>query len=901
MVQCWAGSVRWPAAPIEHSVEEGLAIARLPTSYDLSQPANLRSGRQIASADTSGIGRGLAALGGAIEGIGADIAKQRDTVDLARAEAYKTQGFIDAENEFSQDGDYSTFSKRAPERTGGVINKAAELIRDPKMRERWLLGAQTDAARANDSIADRGRALGKQAETVAFDDALEVNRRIYVDPETSEAAKSKARQDIEGAISTAEQSGLLTPGEAANRRDQYVKNADFSRAKLAVERDPNIINVPLPAKVADRSSMAMRYFQSRGWSKEQAAGIIGNLLAESSLSTGARNSGDGRDGSDSIGIGQWNSDRAKALKDFAALNRADWRDFGIQLAFVDHELRTNEKAAGDALRNAKDITGATEAMIMYERPAGSQSGARNAHNYQGRVKFAHQAAGEQIDPDWFQRLSPEERQIVYNQAETRQRQMAVEQRGEIETVVQNAPVAIQNTGTYDGYVPTRQQFVEAYGPEEGGDRFNKFSSALEVSQQAFDFRTMSSADIEAAVNAAQPVSSGDSAALETARYDSLSRAAAQTLSARNADPATYARQAFPNVDRAWQEAEGTGNYQAAMTATANAQKQLGVANMRLMPKAVADQAVTRFKDPNAPEQDRIGSITGLVFSTQNQEQQQAVFEQLVDAGLPDTTEGAIDAYARGDTGAGRRLMEAAIIDPSKLPGTTNVKPSEIDASIQARIMDDGQVGDVFYGLADGTVENQERAIRDSKLLTNAVNIRIRNGETLAAAVDAAAKDLYGDVKPVTGNFDVNAQVLVPADVDPAPLLDGFAGLLPTVRTELESSMAVPEGIAMQGGEKAITEAVRTNYIDNVLAQGYFRNSGNGYVFIDPFVGAAIVGPNGQPRIYSEAEVIGAQRPAASVPSPDFEDIPQTRIQTPQEVQQSEYGKFAPMLNEIEGN
>lgn len=876
-------------------------MARLPTSYDLSQPANLRSGRQIASADTSGIGRGLAALGGAIEGIGADVAKQRDTVDLARAEAYKTQGFIDAENEFSQDGDYSTFSKRAPERTGGVVNKAAELIRDPKMRERWLIGAQTDAARANDSIADRGRALGKQAETVAFDDALEVNRRIYVDPETSEAAKAKARQDIEGAISTAEQSGLLTPGEAANRRDQYVKNADFSRAKLAVERDPNIINVPLPAKVADRSSMAMRYFQSRGWSKEQAAGIIGNLLAESSLSTGARNSGDGRDGSDSIGIGQWNSDRAKALKDFAALNRADWRDYGIQLAFVDHELRTSEKAAGDLLRNAKDITGATEAMIMYERPAGSQSGARNAHNYQGRVKFAHQAAGEQIDPDWFQRLSPEERQIVYNQAETRQRQMAVEQRGEIETVVQNAPVAIQNTGTYDGYVPTRQQFVEAYGPEEGGDRYNKFSTALEVSQQAFDFRTMSSADIEAAVNAAQPVSSGDNAALETARYDSLSKAAAQTLAARNADPATYARQAFPNVDRAWQEAEGTGNYQAAMSATANAQKQLGVTNMRLMPKAVADQAVTRFKDVNSPEQDRIGAVTGLVFSTQNQEQQQAVFEQLVDAGLPDTTEGALDAYARGDTGAGRRLMEAAIVDPTKLPGKASSTPSQIETEIQARIMDDGQVGDVFYGLADGTVENQERAIRDSKLLTNAVNIRIRNGETLDAAVDAAAKDLYGNVKPVTGNFDVNAQVLVPADVDPAPLLDGFAGLLPTVRTELESTMAVPEGIATQGGEKAITEAVRTNYIDNVLAQGYFRNSGDGYVFIDPFVGAAIVGPNGQPRIYSEAEVMGAKRPAATVPSPDFEDIPQNRIQTPEEVQQSEYGKFAPMLDEIEGN
>lgn len=213
-------------------------MARLPSRFDLSAPQSLRSGRAIAIYDTSAIGRGAAALGGAISDIGADITRQRNTVDLARAEAYKTKGFIDTENEFSNDGDYSTFNKRAPEKTGEVVNKAAELIRDPAMREKWKIGAQTDAVRTNDAIGDKARALGQQAETVAFDDALEVNRRLYVDPNTSDAVKAKAKADIEASIATGEKAGLLTPAEAASRRDQFIRNAEFSRAKLFTENNP---------------------------------------------------------------------------------------------------------------------------------------------------------------------------------------------------------------------------------------------------------------------------------------------------------------------------------------------------------------------------------------------------------------------------------------------------------------------------------------------------------------------------------------------------------------------------------------------------------------------------------------------------------------------------------------
>lgn len=1029
-------------------------MARLPSKYDLSQPQPMsgRSGRSIASYDTSAIGRGVASMGASISELGAEITRQRNTVDLARAEAYKTKGFIDTENGFSTDGDYSTFTKRAPEKTGEVVNKAAELIRDPAMREKWKIGAQTDAVRTNDAIGDKARALGQQAETVAFDDALEVNRRLYVDPATSDTVKAKAKADIEAAISTGQSTGLFTPAEAAARRDQFIRNAAFSRAKLYTESNPKEVigwqgvdvsgdlieamatvestndNNAVSAKGATGAMQVMpetgveiarelgdTAFPANGTVAEQQAYLkdpetsikygshyFGKMLkkyggdeeaaliaynggaqrADAWLAAGRddkaipRESADyyrkvlslsgekpvkytvdpgqavqakqflqGRTDKDASHIQGMNDTFAvKVARMLQAAPPGIQNDLGIYSGTRTVERQTelwNEELArqnGDVAKARKNV--APPPGLHGSKGSNHNHGLAADLSYKGQslknappevVNWLHENAGRfglkfplgnenwhveddstrggrpnvrvaSNSPSWFNDLSPEEKQVVYNQAETRQRQTQVAEQGNIETVVQNAPVAMQNTGSYSGQVPTQQQFMDAYGPQEGSDRYAKFTASMDVGAQSYNFRTMSTQDIEAAVAEAKPTSSGNDAALETSRYETLANAAESTIKARQADPAAYARQAFPSVNRAWETAVESGNYQQALTETANAQRQLGIENMRLMPKDVADGAVTRFKDSTAPEQERISALTGLIFSTPDATQQRAVFNQLVAAGLPDTTEGAMDAYARGDEGAGRRLMEAAIIDPSKLPGVAPFKPSEIDAEIQSQIMDEGQIGDLVYGLSDGTIENQESAIRDAKLLTNAVNIRVRNGETLDAAVQSAAKDLYGDIQAVTGNGDVNAQIVLPTGTDPAPVLDGLAGLLPTVRGRLEETVVVPPEAGVADGGKAILQGVRSNYIDNVMAEGYFRNSGDGFVFIDPFVGAAVAGPDGKPLIFTDADILAAPRPAPRV-EPGIANEGAAVVQQPQtqqEIDQETYGEFAPMLNSLSG-
>jgi hypothetical protein len=64
-----------------------------------------------------------------------------------------------------------------------------------------------------------------------------------------------------------------------------------------------------------RVQQAYAHLKNQGYTDAQAAGIIGNLQQESgsTLDPNARNPGDGSDGSDSIGIAQWNSGRAANL------------------------------------------------------------------------------------------------------------------------------------------------------------------------------------------------------------------------------------------------------------------------------------------------------------------------------------------------------------------------------------------------------------------------------------------------------------------------------------------------------------------------------------------------------------------------------------------------------------
>lgn len=833
-------------------------MAKLPSKHELSGPVSLRSGRAIASQNTTGGGQGLASFGSDLQAIGAQYKQQNNLIDGTRATAALEMGFIDLENAMSTDPDYDSQPARAQKSVDKLINEASGFIGDGRARKLWIEQSKLDGARVRDRIRDRSAGIISEKRKVALVEGFQALSNIIANPDLPKAQRDKARAELSAGIDLAEGTALVGPADAAAWRERFVDGSDRTRLQITAEKYPDRV-LQSGVTAGDIPPEGRALLDTIAGTESPAYNVLNGGERFSSYADHPRRVGAGGTttaaGRYQFVKGTWDRARnATGVSDFSPANqdRAAW-----WLAQADYKSHTGRDLLTD----------------LRSPDANVQAGIRRAlsHTWEGLKSLgdgnfaAKVRAGPTSKPEGWDKLSPQDQLDFERIAQTRRNQLSTEMRGQLDTVITNAPVAVQNTGAYSGSLPTQDQFVQAYG-EDGFDKYQAFSDAMAVSQQAYSFRTMSADDIAQIVEDAVPTSSGDDAARETARYETLAKAASSTLKAREDDPAAYTQKAYPSVARAWEDAAGTGNYQPAMSAMAAAQQQLGIKDMRLLPSAVANTAISTFKDANVPADQRIAATAGLILSTPDPAQRRAVFEQLVKAGLPEMTAGAMRALERGDTGAAKRLFEAAMVDPSDLPGKPpeDATPAKIDAEIQSQIMDDDQVGDIFYGLSDGGADNAVYAARDSKLLHRAVELRVRRGEELTAAVEGAGKDLFGDVQVVLGDTGVNAKLLLPADVDkPGAVLSGLENLLPKVRATLDA-MPVPEGPA---GGSAIRDAVRANRIDDIMANGYFANEGDGFAFVDAYTGKPVSGPDGQPLVFSQQDVEAVAPKMEGAPSP----------------------------------
>ena len=156
--------------------------------------------------------------------------------------------------------------------------------------------------------------------------------------------------------------------------EQLKKDAEAVSASISQPDAVQQSSGALPSLAAERIKSksetgrpeeAQAFFESRGWTKEQAAGIVGNLVVESGLRTDALG-----DGGQAYGIAQWHPPRQAT---FRQVYGKDIRNssFQEQLSYVDWELKNTESRAGNLLRGA---TTAEEAAAIvdrsYERSAG---------------------------------------------------------------------------------------------------------------------------------------------------------------------------------------------------------------------------------------------------------------------------------------------------------------------------------------------------------------------------------------------------------------------------------------------------------------------------------------------------------------------------------------------------
>lgn len=123
------------------------------------------------------------------------------------------------------------------------------------------------------------------------------------------------------------------------------------------------------ANEALASNNPVQFFVDRGWTRDQAAGIVANLQAESGMNPQAVG-----DNGQAYGLAQWHPDRQRAFekwlgKPIQQSNRYE------QMEFVDYELKRGaERRAGDLLRAATNARQAGEIVSRYyERPAAADT------------------------------------------------------------------------------------------------------------------------------------------------------------------------------------------------------------------------------------------------------------------------------------------------------------------------------------------------------------------------------------------------------------------------------------------------------------------------------------------------------------------------------------------------
>ncbi|MCK1706120.1 hypothetical protein IVA86_33145 [Bradyrhizobium sp. 146] len=153
---------------------------------------------------------------------------------------------------------------------------------------------------------------------------------------------------------------------------------------------------------AGGAKTAMDYFQSQGWTKEQAAGIVGNLVHESGLNPSAVH-----DQGTGLGIAGHRLERLDAMRQFAQARGKPVTDFQTQLEFVNQELNTTEAGAGAKVRAARTPQEAAAAFINFERPQGyDPANIAASHGYTNRVNQATALANARGAPGPDPKNSP---------------------------------------------------------------------------------------------------------------------------------------------------------------------------------------------------------------------------------------------------------------------------------------------------------------------------------------------------------------------------------------------------------------------------------------------------------------------------------------------------------------
>lgn len=155
---------------------------------------------------------------------------------------------------------------------------------------------------------------------------------------------------------------------SAEQQKAFQEYIRYFNTDICVSSDGSAADIDL--KGSDNAEKAFNFFvdPKQGLTPEQAAGVLGNLWAESTINPTRH-----QQGGPAYGIAQWEDPRLSAMRSWVTQQGGDPDSMAGQLSWYWHELQTTEKNAYNKIKDSKTVKDATIAVWVYfERAALAQ-------------------------------------------------------------------------------------------------------------------------------------------------------------------------------------------------------------------------------------------------------------------------------------------------------------------------------------------------------------------------------------------------------------------------------------------------------------------------------------------------------------------------------------------------
>lgn len=369
--------------------------------------------------------------------------------------------------------------------------------------------------------------------------------------------------------------------------------------------------------------------------------------------------------------------------------------------------------------------------------------------------------------------------------------------------------------------------------------------------------------------------SGDGAAVRQRVADGARKAIEGVIAERKDDPAEAARKNFPEVAAAWAAYTpgDQASLQAALSATALAQQKMGIPGnlVNPLPKDQAERLGKVISDAARSPEERMTALVQTIAMTPDPKQQEQIIRQLVRGGLTPKVANVVDAWKRGDNGAARRLFQAAMVTPETAPRLGEADKG-LDALVEDKMFAVGSVGSAFYGMDLGAPESAEIAASDRSLIISAARFAMASGMQQEDAVEQALVDVFGDVTALDQSVSGGGKVkgILDAGIDQEAFLSGLGEargkLVDVMQGYVARSFAsLPADATAQ--QKAAFRASMINELNNTLARGVWRNSGDQWFLYDPAHQAPVAGADNQPFTLTTQDILDLAGAAAAAQPP----------------------------------